>query len=309
MSVSPSPPTVSPLAYWHLPAVKGRYKEGTLLKNLTWFRVGGPADILFKPESTEDLSTFLATKPQELNVHILGAGSNLLVRDAGIRDCVVKLGASFGVISFEGNTLIAGAAALDRTVVMECLSRGLSGLEFLVGVPGTIGGAVAMNAGAYGFEVKDFLLWAECLTPQGQIVRLTPDELTMSYRCGNIPNGWIITRAAFKLEQAPHEHIQTKVDEYLFMREASQPIRGRTGGSTFKNPLPHKAWELIDQAGCRGLQLGDAQIAEKHCNFMLNLGNATAAELEQLGETVRERVFAQTQTLLHWEIIRWGEKA
>jgi UDP-N-acetylmuramate dehydrogenase len=164
-----------------------------------------------------------------------------------------------------------------------------------------------MNAGAYGHEVKDSLIWIECITPKGQYIRLAKDELSMRYRNGNIPAGWIVTKAAFKLEKAPQEHIKAKIDEYLFLRESSQPIRGRTGGSTFKNPFPMKAWELIDKAGCRGLTQGDAQISEKHCNFMLNLGNARALDLEQLGESVRERVFDRTNVLLEWEIIRWGE--
>jgi UDP-N-acetylmuramate dehydrogenase len=291
-----------------LPSVRGKLVPRALLSSLTWFRVGGEATFLFKPADCEDLIYFLAEKPPELAIQTLGGGSNLLIRDGGIEGCVIKLGSAFAQIRFEGDVVIVGAGALDRTLVMTCLEHSLTGLEFLVGIPGTLGGAVAMNAGAYGYEVKDFLIWVDCLTPQGEKVRLTPNQLSMTYRNGNIPKDYIILEAAFQCQFGYSPEIKRRIDEYLFLREASQPIRGRTGGSTFKNPTHKKAWELIDEAGCRGLQIGEAQISPKHCNFMLNLGTARAEDIENLGEMVREKVLDHSGVNLEWEIIRWGRK-
>lgn len=290
-----------------LPHVEGRYNFNQKMAQTTWFKVGGPTEIFFKPAHAQDLSHFLKNKPCDLEVLCVGAGSNILVRDQGIQGCVIKLSSGFSEITIDGPSVIVGAGCLDRTVVMKCLENGLSGLEFLVGIPGTIGGAVAMNAGAYGSEVKDLLQWVELMDEKGEIYRLTPSELSMSYRHGNLPKGSIALRAAFKCHKENSEIIKNNIDEFLKKREDSQPIRGRTGGSTFKNPDSEaKAWELIDKAGCRGLRVGDAQVSEKHCNFLLNLDAATAKDLEELGELVREKVHQISNIHLEWEIIRLG---
>jgi UDP-N-acetylmuramate dehydrogenase len=290
-----------------LPSIQGRYGLNVLLSQHTWFQVGGHADVIVKPSDIHDLRSFIQNKPSDLSVLALGSGSNMLIRDGGFRGAVLKLGKEFAKITIHDDVVVVGSGCLDRTLVLECRNHGLSGLEFLVGIPGTIGGAVAMNAGAYGFEVKDFLLWAEFMLPNGEITRLTPKQLGMTYRNGNIPKGSIVTQAAFRCYQDQVESIQNRIDEYLFMRETSQPIKGRTGGSTFKNPEDQKAWQLIDLAGCRGLKVGDAQVSQKHCNFLLNLGNATAYDLETLGEVVRNRVYLKTGVSLEWEIIRSGD--
>ena len=290
-----------------LPNVEGRYSFNQKMAQTTWFKVGGPAEVFFKPAHAEDLSNFLKNKPVDLNILCVGAGSNILVRDQGIQGCVIKLGSGFSEIKTENSNIIVGAGCLNRTVVMRCLEESLSGLEFLVGVPGTIGGAVAMNAGAYGSEVKDLLQWIELMDEKGEIYRLSSSELSMSYRHGNLPEGSIALRAAFKCHQENSQLIKNKIDEFLKKREDSQPIRGRTGGSTFKNPGNGiKAWELVDKAGCRGLRMGDAQVSEKHCNFLLNLNAATAKDLEDLGEMVRKKVHQISNIHLEWEIIRLG---
>jgi UDP-N-acetylmuramate dehydrogenase len=290
-----------------LPPVRGRYEFNIPLSQSTWFRVGGPAEVIFKPADIDDLCQFLIQKPSDLPCYPLGAGSNVLVRDAGLQGCVIRLGRSFATIEQQENLVILGAGCLDRTVALTTCQLGLSGLEFLVGIPGTIGGAIAMNAGAYGHEIKDRLQWIEWITIDGKIERAAAQDLNMTYREGHLPDNVIVTRAAFLCEPKPSTDIQLTLDTFLSEREKSQPIRGRTGGSTFKNPTEGlKAWQLIDQAGCRGLKVGDAQVSEKHCNFLLNLESATAADLEQLGNTVQARVHDQTGVLLEWEIIRLG---
>ncbi|RZI45950.1 UDP-N-acetylmuramate dehydrogenase [Candidatus Finniella inopinata] len=290
-----------------LPAVRGRYEFDVPLSQSTWFRVGGPAEVIFKPADLEDLCQFLSQKPSNLSCYPLGAGSNVLVADAGLPGCVIRLGRTFATIEQQGNLVILGAGCLDRTVALTTCQWALSGLEFLVGIPGTIGGAIAMNAGAYGHEVKDRLQWVEWVTPQGKVERIAAHALNMTYREGHLPEGVIVTKAAFLCDPKPSPDIQLTLDAFLSEREKSQPIRGRTGGSTFKNPPDGlKAWQLIDQAGCRGLKIGDAQVSEKHCNFLLNLDAASAADLEQLGNTVQKRVYDQTGIMLEWEIIRLG---
>lgn len=289
-----------------LPLIQGRYAFDLPLAPSTWFRVGGPARVVFKPKNTDDLQNFLKNKPTDLPILCIGAGSNVLVRDGGINACVVRLGSGFSQIEKENNTVIVGAGCLDRTVALQCQQWGLTGLEFLVGIPGAIGGAVAMNAGAYGGEVKDFMAWVEVVDERGTLHRLTPSDLNMTYRTGNLPKGCIAIRAAFVCEPNDPAKIQDTLNDFLKRREDTQPVRGRTGGSTFKNPPEQKAWELIDIAGCRGLQIGDAQVSEKHCNFLLNLGTATAHHIETLGETVRQRVLEKTGVTLKWEIIRLG---
>ncbi len=297
------------LAIEKLPSVQGRYSFGHLMSQTTWFKVGGAADLLFRPADTVDLCHFLKNKPSNLAITCIGAGSNLLVRDGGIEGCVVKLGSGFSDISIENDLVIAGAGCLDRTVAMKCQEAGLSGLEFLVGIPGTIGGALAMNAGAYENETKDFLEWFEFVDQQGVLHRLHTNEIHMTYRHGNLPAGAIAVRAAFRCIKKDPNEIRIKVSDYLHKREESQPIRGRTGGSTFKNPSQgSKAWELIDLAGCRGLRIGDAQVSEKHCNFLLNLDAARANDIEALGTMVQKKVKEITGQELEWEIIRIGSR-
>jgi UDP-N-acetylmuramate dehydrogenase len=293
--------------YGQLPAVRGRYGQDIPLAEQVWFRVGGAAEVLYRPADEGDLSHFLSTKPEKLPIHIIGAGSNLLVRDGGILGVVIRLGRGFSDIRIEGDFVHVGAGCLDRTVSLTCRDAGIGNLEFLVGIPGTIGGAVRMNAGAYGREMKDVLVFAHVLDPQGKSYRLTPEDLKMSYRHTNLPEGWIVTGAVLKgvSGQNPAD-IGKAVEAILEMREASQPIKGRTGGSTFKNPGSQKAWELIDAAGCRGLRIGDAQVSEKHCNFLLNLDQATANDLESLGEEVKRRVYESSGISLEWEIIKMG---
>mgnify|MGYP002784845598 CR=1 FL=1 len=290
-----------------LPAVRGRYSFNIPLSEMTWFQVGGPATVLFKPADIQDLCHFLHQKTNELPYYCLGAGSNILVRDGNWQSVIIRLGRAFAAIEQQNNLLIIGAGCLDRTAALTACQLGLSGLEFLIGIPGSIGGAVAMNAGAYGHEIKDTLTWIEWVNPKGEIQKIPKDDLTMSYRDGNLPPGVIVTRAAFLCEPKDPGAIRTVLDDFLKEREKSQPIRGRTGGSTFKNPpYGEKAWQLIDRAGCRGLTIGDAQVSEKHCNFLLNLGHATAADLETLGQTVQQQVYQKTGILLKWEILRLG---
>ncbi len=290
-----------------LPTVRGRYAFNYLLSKMTWFKVGGPVDVLFKPADIDDLVTFIRSKDPEMPLTLLGAGSNVLVRDGGVRGCVIKLGASFADIEFFGENVIVGAACLDRTFVLACGEVGLTGVEFLVGVPGTIGGAIAMNAGAYEFEVKDVLNWVDVLTVEGDMIRLNHSDLSMTYRNGNLPKGAIVLRASFSLQKGDPAIIQSKINDYLQKREDTQPVRGRTGGSTFKNPPGMSAWKLIDGSGCRGMKFNDAQVSIKHCNFLLNLDAAKARDLERLGEYVWQAVKEKTGVELEWEIIRLGE--
>lgn len=289
-----------------LPNTKGKYSFSQPIAPLTWFQVGGVAEVLFKPHDIEDLLNFISEKPQELNLFILGAGSNVLVRDGGINGAVIKLGKNFNNIEYLEDTVEVGAACLDRTLAMHCLEQGFGGLEFLISIPGTIGGAIAMNAGAYGSEIKDILSWVEIIDNKGKIQRLTPDNLQMTYRNCNLPEGAIVVKAALKGYKADPNQIQEKIQKFLQMRSDSQPTKGRTGGSTFKNPDTQKAWELIDIAGCRGWREGNAMISEKHCNFLLNLGSCKAANLENLGERVRTEVLLKTGVNLEWEIKRMG---
>jgi UDP-N-acetylmuramate dehydrogenase len=292
--------------YNNLPVVKGRYQPNALLSQHTWFQVGGPAELLFRPHSTQDLAVFLQSKPADIPVTIIGAGSNVLVRDVGISGVVIRLGRDFADVFIDGPSVIIGAAALDRTVALTCADAGLSGLEFLVGVPGTIGGAVKMNAGCYNQEVKDVLRWVEVMDHQGSVTRLSNAELGFSYRHSALSADQIVIRACFDLQTENTTVIHQRLTQLLAEREKSQPIRGRTGGSTFKNPPGQKAWILIDQAGGRGAKIGDAQVSEKHCNFLLNLGAAQAKDLESLGEQIRQRVLETSGVLLEWEIIRLG---
>ncbi len=294
-----------------LPAVRGRLEAGTPLASVTWFGVGGPAEVLFRPADRDDLCAFLAAKPADVPVTVIGVGSNLLVRDGGVPGVTIRFGRALGAIKCEGTEVLCEAGALDVNVAKAAAKAGIGGLEFLRGVPGTIGGALRMNAGAYGKEIKDVLVWAEAIDPQGQLRRLEPADLGFTYRRSALPEGWIFLDARLAGQADDPAAIQARMREIQEARLESQPIGSRTGGSTFKNPPPEdsggrKAWQLIDAAGCRGLALGGAQVSEMHCNFLINTGAATAADLEGLGEEVRRRVMAETGVRLDWEIRRIG---
>jgi UDP-N-acetylmuramate dehydrogenase len=288
-------------------AFANRLRINADLSKTNWFRAGGPAEFLFKPENVQDLSAFLAALPLAIPVTVLGVGSNVIIRDGGIDGVVVKLGRGFTELSVDGDKLTAGAGCLDIHASAIARDNGVAGLEFLSGIPGTIGGGVRMNAGAYGSDVSQVLIEAEIVERGGKIRTLSNKELGFSYRKSALPEGAIVTKAVFKTIPGNKENIARKMQEIAASREATQPIRMRTGGSTFKNPDGHKAWELIDKAGCRGLTIGGAQMSEMHCNFMINTGEATAADLENLGEEVIRRVREKTGILLEWEIKRIGK--
>ena len=291
-----------------LPQVCGTIRQRVSLAPLTWFRIGGPAEWLFQPADIEDLAAFLASVPPGLRIMPMGVASNLLVRDGGIDGVVVRFGGPLAKVETDGDTVIAGAGALDQRVAQVAQAAGLSGLEFMIGIPGTIGGAVRMNAGAFGGETRDRLVWAEALDRQGRLHRLTPAELGMTYRHSELPADWIVVRAAFACVPGDMAAVAARMQAIKDEREVSQPLRVATGGSTFKNPPGHRAWQLIDQAGCRGLRHGAAMVSEKHCNFLINTGNATAAEVEDLGEIVRRRVRDSAGVALEWEIVRVGRQ-
>lgn len=290
-----------------LPAVRGRLSAQAGLAEITWFRVGGPADVMFRPADRDDLIAFLKNKPADVPVTVLGVGSNTLVRDGGIDGVVIRLGRDFASITAcDNNEIEAGAGALDVNVAQTAQMHGIAGLEFLRGIPGTVGGGLRMNAGAYGTEFKDVLVWAEAVDMQGNLHRLSPAEMKFGYRHCGVPEDWIFLSCRLKGRPGDKAQIQARMDEIQVVREGSQPIRSRTGGSTFANPEGHNAWQLIDAAGCRGLVIGDAQVSEQHCNFLINRGSATAADLETLGETVRRRVKDSSGIELRWEIKRIG---
>jgi UDP-N-acetylmuramate dehydrogenase len=295
-----------PTLFDRLPAVRGRLSAGTLLSKVTWFQVGGPADAVFKPADRDDLATFLAALPRDIPVTPIGVGSNLLVRDGGVDGVVLRLGGAFADITVDGDEIDAGAAALDANVAKTAAGASLAGLEFLSGIPGTVGGALRMNAGAYGTETKDVLIWAEAMDRDGTVHRIDAADMGFSYRHCAIPEDWIFLRGRFKATRGDPDAIRARMAEIQESRGASQPIRSRTGGSTFRNPDGGKAWKTIDAAGCRGLRIGGAQVSEQHCNFLINTGDATAADLETLGEEVRRRVKASQGIDLTWEIKRIG---
>ncbi len=289
-----------------LPKVRGSYREDADLSRTTWFRSGGAADILFKPADYEDLSDFFKAKSKDVPVLPLGVGSNLLVRDGGISGVVVRLGRGFTNIAIHNGFVDVGAGMLDTQLSSIAVDEGLDGLEFLAGIPGTIGGALRMNAGCYGTEMKDILEAAFVMDTEGKVHTMTPEDMGYKYRHCDVPAEWIFIGARLKAPAGDANAIRHKRDELMQAREESQPVRERTGGSTFANPDGHKAWELIDKAGCRGLTVGGAMMSEKHCNFMINTGNATSDDLETLGETVRERVKTTSGVDLRWEIQRVG---
>lgn len=294
-----------------LPPARGRYTEAAPLNGITRFRVGGPAEVMFRPADREDLLAFLNAKPADVPVTVIGIGSNLLVRDGGVPGVVVRLGRGFAAIEAEDCDIVCGASALDVRVATAARIAGIGGLEFLCGVPGTLGGALRMNAGAYGKEIKDVLVWAEVAEPAGRVHRLSAADMGLSYRRTSVPEDWIFLGARLSGRADDRAAIQARMNQIQEARTATQPVRSRTGGSTFKNPPPEqsggrKAWELIEAAGCRGLEVGGAQVSEQHCNFLINRGEASAADLEDLGEEVRRRVRAATGVELEWEIRRIG---
>jgi UDP-N-acetylmuramate dehydrogenase len=289
-----------------LPPVRGRLTEEAPLAPVTWFRVGGAAEIMFRPADEADLAEFLAAKPRDVPVTVLGVASNLLVRDGGIPGVVIRLGRAFVAVAANGETVRAGAGALDLNIALACREAGIAGLEFLSGIPGTLGGALRMNAGAYGREIKDVLLSAAALDGQGRRHDIAAASLGLTYRNCAAPADWIFIAAELAGRPGDPQAVGRQMDDIQQARAASQPIRARTGGSTFANPPGHKAWELIDRAGCRGLVRGGAQVSEKHANFLSNRENATASDLEGLGEEVRRRVFETTGITLEWEIKRVG---
>ena len=290
-----------------LPMTDGKVERNGSLADFIWFRTGGPAEWLVRPRDEQDLAQFLAQLDEGVPVTPIGVGSNLIVRDGGVEGVVVRLPKSFAKVTVEpGNRVRAGGGAMGITVASAARDAGIAGLEFLRGIPGTAGGAVRMNAGAYGREVKDILVEARLVLRDGTVETWPLDKLGYTYRHSEVPEGAVVVEALFQGVPGDPAAIGAEMDRIAAEREASQPLRSRTGGSTFKNPPGHKAWALIDAAGCRGLRIGDAQVSEKHCNFLLNLGNATSAQIEELGEEVRRRVVEKTNVLLEWEIQRIG---
>lgn len=319
--------------------IRGQITENAPIGRESWFGCGGAADLLFEPADFDDLATFLKLSGLQDDIAVIGGMANTIVRDGGVRGCVIRLGKQFSNIEIDGETITAGAGALSGSVAQAAAKAGLGGLEFLSGIPGCIGGAVCMNAGAYGSEVKDVLVEVMAVDRMGKMHLLKPchpegalategsqankkgdpsgpaalqDDikiLSMSYRHTDLPEGYIITRAVFRGRMEDKDIVRGRLKDIKAKRQDTQPISEKTGGSTFANPPGHKAWELIDRAGCRGLKIGGAQMSEKHCNFMINTGNATAADLENLGEEVRRRVREKTGIELKWEIKRIGDPA
>jgi UDP-N-acetylmuramate dehydrogenase len=289
-----------------LPALRGRLLANQSLAELTWFRVGGPAQVLFIPEDEEDLSYLLANLPHDIAVTTIGLGSNLIVRDGGIAGVVIRLGRGFNDIAVEGMRIRAGAAVPDVKVARAAQQAGIAGLSFLRGIPGSIGGALRMNGGAYGGETKDVLIEVRGVDRRGVARVYGNADMGFSYRHCGVADDVIFTQALFQGVPGDAAAIAAEMNKITESRESTQPVKSRTGGSTFKNPPGHKAWHLIDAAGCRGLRRGDAQVSEMHTNFLINLGDATAADIESLGETVRQRVKQSSGIDLEWEIKRVG---
>ncbi len=295
--------------------MRGNLRENVELAPYTWFRVGGAAQVFFMPKDEADLALFLPQVPDDIPVQVLGVASNTLVRDGGVPGVTIRLGPAFGKVeTLEGGHIQAGAACLDNVLAKKAAKAGLGGLEFYAGIPGTIGGALRMNAGCYGTETKDILVEIVALDRRGRRQVMPLEEMGYAYRHCSAPKDLIFVSAVFQGVPDTEENVTAKMAEITAKREGSQPIREKTGGSTFKNPDPEQsggrgAWQVIDDAGGRGLKIGGAQMSEKHCNFMINTGNATARDLEMLGETIRAKVKASQDIDLHWEIRRLGLKA
>ena len=288
------------------PETRGKLEQNAPLHLLTWLRVGGPADWLFEPADEADLQEFLAAAPADMPITVLGAGSNTLVRDGGIEGAVIRLTGYFAEISLDGDIISAGAGTSDGEVARFAGRSGRAGLSFLIGIPGTIGGGLRMNAGAYGSEFKDVLVSARAISRDGHIITATPAEMGMAYRHSDAPDNWIFISAQFRTSEGDPETLRAEMKAMIAQRGEAQPVGARTGGSTFANPDGHKAWQVIDEAGCRGLIVGGAHMSEKHCNFLINDGDASASDLENLGELVRSRVAAKSGIELRWEIRRIG---
>jgi UDP-N-acetylmuramate dehydrogenase len=293
-----------------MPGLRGRLMSNQPLKEFTWFRVGGPAQVLFVPEDEEDLALLLENLPGEIPVTIAGLGSNLIVRDGGVPGVVVRLGRGFGELKVEAGERIRAGAAVPDVKVSRCAQEAaIAGLAFFRGIPGAVGGALRMNGGAYGRETRDVLIEARAIDRRGTMRVFTNDEMGYAYRHCGLPEDVIFTQALFAGSPGDRAVIAEEMNQITDKRESTQPIKSRTGGSTFKNPPGHKAWQLIDAAGCRGLTLGDAQVSPMHCNFLINLGSASAAEIEDLGELVCRQVKENSGIELEWEIKRIGTRA
>jgi UDP-N-acetylmuramate dehydrogenase len=289
-----------------LPPLRGQCRAGLPLAPRTWLRVGGPAEVVFQPADAEDLAALLAGRPRGVAVTPIGVASNLLVRDGGLDGVVVRFGGPLAEIEVEDDRLRVGAGATDRMIAIQARNAGLAGLEFFIGIPGTLGGAVRMNAGAFGGETAEVVEQVTALDGRGRRQVLRPAELGFAYRHSTLPADWIVIEAVLKAVPGDPAAVRARMAAIKAEREASQPLRVATGGSTFKNPAGGKAWQLIDAAGCRGLRHGRAVVSEKHCNFLINTGGARAAEIEALGELVRARVRAECGIALEWEIHRIG---
>ena len=293
-----------------MPELRGKLKSGASLADLTWFRVGGPAEVLYSPADEADLAYFMKRTPVNVPVTVVGLGSNLLVRDGGIAGVVIRLGRGFGEIKIEeGSRLRVGAAVPDVKVARAAADAGIAGLSFYRGIPGCVGGALRMNGGAHGRETKEVAIEARAVDRTGDVHVLPVAELHYDYRHCGAPEDFIFTEALFQGEPGEPAKILAEMEDIAAYREQAQPIKSRTGGSTFKNPPGKKAWQLIDAAGCRGLMVGDAKVSEMHCNFLINEGKASGADLEELGETVRARVKETSGVELEWEIKRLGVPA
>jgi UDP-N-acetylmuramate dehydrogenase len=299
-------PDLAPELKKNMPELRGRLLANQSLAELTWFRVGGPAQLLFMPEDEADLAYFLKNLDTDIPVTVIGLGSNLIVRDGGIAGAVIRLGRGLSDVAVEGLNIRAGTAVPDVRVARAAQEAGIAGLSFMRGIPGGVGGALRMNGGAYGRETKDALIEARAVDRHGHIHVLKNSDMHYTYRHCGAPDDYIFTQALFAGERGDPAVIAAEMDKITESREATQPIKSRTGGSTFKNPQGYKAWQLIDTAGCRGLRQGNAQVSEMHCNFLINLGGATAADIETLGETVRRRVKENSGVDLEWEIKRIG---
>lgn len=291
-----------------LPRVRGEFKEYEPLSKKNWFGVGGPAEYYFEPADEKDLAHFIKAKP-DIPISILGGGSNVLIRDKGVAGVVIHLGKSFANVKAENNQIICGAGLLNIDLSRFAQKNALAGFEFLCGIPGSVGGALRMNAGAYGREIKDILVSLRFVDGNGTLQEITPDADFFDYRQNKLPDDWIFTGATFQGTPDDTEAIQERMNELKQKRESNQPIGVKTCGSTFKNPEGLKAWQLIEKAGCKGLTMGDACVSEKHCNFLINKHHATAQQLEDLGEEVIRRVREKTGITLEWEIKRWGTPA
>ncbi len=294
-----------------LPSVRGEYVENAPMSRYSWFRTGGPAEVLFKPRDSDDLAAFMDGKPQDVPVTVIGVGSNLLIRDGGVPGVVVRLGKGFSCVSVRQDHVLAAGGALDVSVAAAARDAGLTGLEFLTGIPGTIGGALKMNAGAYQSEMRDIVLYARVVDSEGNQRHMRADELDFGYRHTNLPDDWIVVGVVMQGVRGDRGAIARRMEEIRSQREDTQPVRTKTGGSTFQNPDPidsggRKAWQLIDDVGCRGMVRGGAMVSEKHCNFLINTGDATSADLEELGDEVQRRVVSRTGVEIHWEIRRIG---